>query len=428
MTDELTNDAVSTVHGDTPNLYATLEAIAQADSIEAVKGILDEFKSREEVEAEVPEPPVVQDKEQVEMRLEENIFQRVLAHVKGFLAHPKKDDGNTLIWKEADGTYKWVARYSNNIRDEDSPPEIISAASHQRFAELVDKGVEPLPELLIWHMKEWKIGQADWVAYDNGFALAGGRFTPGLEEVAEKLSQQKDIANSHGMPTSKIKRAEDDPTIIVEHVTTEISVLPRWSAANKHTGFAVLDNKEETMIPDEKRKKLSEWGLSEDQITKIEGMNQDDANKAASLGIERKETETPVAEVTPQPVTEETPAPVTEAVEPAPPVPSITAEDIKGLISAAVIQAVAPLTEKLSLIEGEIKAVKEQNVLSGTPLASIAAMIGKSPATAIGSPETRVDGRSELAKDKPAEEIAKASNDDGRTLVPFINNLLANKK
>lgn len=425
---------VSTIYGDTSNLDATIVALETANSLEDVKAILDEFRGREKVEDEASDPPVVQDEKEVEMRLEENIFQRVLAHVKGFIASREKadPDGNTLIWKEADGKYRWLARYSNNFRDEDNPPEIISAASHQRFAELVDKGVEPLPELLIWHMKEWKIGAADWVAYDNGFALAGGHFTPGLEDVAEKLSKQKDIANSHGMPVTKIKRAEDDQTVIVEHVTTEISVLPRWSAANKHTGFVVLDSQKEElpMIPDEKRKKLSEWGLSDDQIAKIEGMNQEDANKAADLGIERKETEVaePVAETPAVPAeTPAAPEPEAPAAVPQTEPTAITAEDIKGLISAAVTQAFAPLAEKLTLIEGEVKAVKEQNTLSGTPLASLAAMIGKSPATAIGSPETRVDGRSELAKDKPAEEIGKA-NDDGRTLVPFINSLLANKK
>lgn len=436
---------VADVYSDTThNLEETLISIAQASTLEGVQAVLDEFNSREKVDTDTPDTPAVPDEDEAKEAMAESIFERVLTRLKGVFGarmQPEQDnDDGMMIWKEEDGTYRWLARYSNNLRDDDNPPEIISSESHKKYCELVDSGVEPLPELLIWHTKEWKIGQADWVAYDDGsgFALAGGHFTRGLEEVAEALSKQKDIANSHGMPVQKIKRAVDDPTVIVEHVTSEISILPRWSAANKRTGFVVLTTqKEELMIPTEKRKKLAEWGLSDEQIARIEDMNQKEAEAAVSAGVERKEAdqvEQPVAtEVEPEPAPAVTEQPAAEPVS-EPPVqaetpvtPAITQDDIRNAVSEAVAAVLAPITARLDAIDGEIKAVKEQDAIAGTPLASIAALIGARANSPIGSPETQLDGRSKLAKQGPAEETSKEAA-DGRTLVPFINSLLAAKQ
>lgn len=95
---------------------------------------------------------------------------------------------NWLFYKDQGGTNRFVARYSNNFRDDDMPPEIISSKSHKQFEALVDAGLVEPPELWIWHEKLLKIGQSDWVAYDDeGFALAGGYFLEGTNELVEQL-------------------------------------------------------------------------------------------------------------------------------------------------------------------------------------------------------------------------------------------------
>ena len=51
-------------------------------------------------------------------------------------------------------------------------------------------------------------------------------------------------------------------------------------------------------------------------------------------------------------------------------------------------------------------------------------MFGSQIKSAIGAEETQVDGRTSLAKQKPAEP---KENTEGRTFVPFINDILAGK-
>lgn len=143
--------------------------------------------------------------------------------------------------KETD-RMRWLAQYSNNIRDDDDPPEILSAESHRRFVYMVDKGIVPYPELWLWHIKEWAIGTSDWLAVDEKgpivFAVASGYFYDHAKEVAVALAGIEDIALSHGMYPDLIERGDADPTVITGYVDREITLLPRWSAANKFTAYA----------------------------------------------------------------------------------------------------------------------------------------------------------------------------------------------
>ena len=105
------------------------------------------------------------------------------------VATPEEDDENVFTWYDKEtGKWRWLARYSNNFLDRDNPPEIISSDSHRRFVELVDKGLAPLPDAWLWHIKSWKLGTATWIAYDDsGFSLAAGDYDEGNEQVAEWL-------------------------------------------------------------------------------------------------------------------------------------------------------------------------------------------------------------------------------------------------
>jgi hypothetical protein len=371
------------------------------------------------------EPPSAKKEVQVN---EDGLVERVFTKMKDLLGLSKdKAESGFMVYKETDdGPYQWVARYSNHFRDDDKPKEIIASQSHTRFTEMVEKGEVPPPELWLWHVKEWKIGQADWVAYDpdNGFAVAGGHSLPGTETIFEKMAKTKDIRVSHGMPKTSIKWDESDPTIIIEHVTREISPLPGWAAANKLTGFVVLENetKEADMaIPAEKRKHLLDvWKLPEDILARIEAANATDAEKAKDEGLESKENKDAAAETAPNattvaqpPVAEEPTKPDQEAQTPA------ASDDL------------AEIKEIVMALAGEIKSMKEASAavqqdaltkaLRDTPAASILAMFGKTDSV-VGNDATRVDGRTELAKSKPAEPKVVVQ---GPTYVPFVNEILA---
>lgn len=140
---------------------------------------------------------------------------------------PKSAEQETgfRVWKQKDGTYRWLAVYSNNFRDDDNPPEIISRKSHKTFVEMVDKSIVPFPELWLWHIPGTRVGQADMVDFTTeGFAVASGTFDPGREKVAQSLAKMTDQGVSHGMLPHLMKRNADDPSIIDFHVTTEVKL------------------------------------------------------------------------------------------------------------------------------------------------------------------------------------------------------------
>ena len=225
------------------------------------------------------------------------IVDSVIDHVKEKLdkPDPARDNKMTLV-KNASGEWVWWARYSNKFRDNDSPPEIIAEESHLRFVEKVNSGLAPFPELWLWHMSGTTWGKASWVGYDtNGFALAAGIVYPEHYGLAAELHGREDILLSHGMPTETISRDEEDSSIIVNHETREISVLPFWAAANKLTGFVVLkentdmsEMKDKGLSPEDRTKLIDDLGLSSDVVDQIDAGSNKDASIASAVGLEFK--------------------------------------------------------------------------------------------------------------------------------------------
>lgn len=165
-----------------------------------------------------------------------------------------------MVYKDTiTGGWFWISRYSNNIIDDDIPQDIISSKSHKEFVEKVDSGEYGYPELWLWHEPEWVIGKSTWLAYDeeNGFALAAGYFYEWAYPIASALEKvADDWGLSHGMPLESIRRDVDNPKVIVSHKTIEISPLPLWVAANKYTGYAILNKEDDMAIKDSKRSQV----------------------------------------------------------------------------------------------------------------------------------------------------------------------------
>lgn len=328
---------------------------------------------------------------------------------------PEISKSQFVIWKEATGQYRWLAVYSNQFRDNDNPPEIISEKSHQTFIDLVDSGAVAYPELWHWHIPGTRWGQADWLAYSDGFALASGTVDAGHEKEAESLSQMEDVRVSHGMPSSLIVRNKADSSIIDFHVTTEISPLPGWAAANKLTDFVLL--KEFDMaLPDNKKQYLRSAGLNDEQIQELESNLAKNAKAAKDAGVEFKEAEQPAP-------TESTP--VEQPVEPAP--QYTTATEVAAAIAdvmAPLMQTLTDIRDRLGTVEAEVKelrvedAEKVAKAAAGTPRASLQALIAQS---ILGNKDAQIDGRSALAKAGPKETEAQQQ---AITPVPLIDGLI----
>lgn len=338
-----------------------------------------------------------------------------------------KKENQMFIWKEKD-YYRWFALYSNCYRDNDNPPEIISKESHKKFVEMVDNKEVPYPELWHWHLKESKYGQADWIAFDedNGFAMASGYILPGHEQEAE-LMASKDLCVSHGMPASSIVRDNTDKSVIIRHITAEISDLPTWAAANQLTQFSVFTKEiDETMtIPDNKKEYLTSVGLSDDKIAQIENT----AVRGKELADEQKrDSKEKTAEVTPvvePPVTE-----VKEVVTPN----YVTKEEVAqavGDVIAGLVKSIKELSDQMTALNSKVVESDKKNKESVnlTSEASLAAMILGRTERSIGSKETLVRANSPLLKEGPVEMMTSDSGDgSGSSIVNDIIRDIINPK
>lgn len=361
----------------------------------------------------------------------------------------RKEIGSMMIYKDSGGNYRWFTRYSNNIRDNDNPPEIISAKSHKRYVELVDNGNVPYPELWLWHIKEWKIGVADFVAFDDsGFALAAGYFLPGREHVAKWLKSRPDFLTSHGMPIASVKRDQSDPTIIIEHETSEISPLPATAAANRRgTNFIVLGKEVDMSIPAHKRQALIDLGLEENVIDELEALNAAEAAKAAQEGVDSKEVSDEaetgdVADVTeeieeehetePENKEEEDVADVDETEAVADEAVYATTSEVAEAVATVInpiLEQLGSINERLNAINEEVKELKqsdEQKIAEKAeqvPMASIQEMIMQ---RVIGNADARVSGNTGLGRAKP-KEAAPVDDSKGITGLKLIDDMIYGK-
>jgi hypothetical protein len=330
--------------------------------------------------------------------------------------YKEKTEPGMFVWKEND-LYRWFAIYSNCYRDNDLPPEIISKESHKKFVELVDNKEVPYPELRHWHIKGTKYGVADWVAFDEdtGFALASGYILPGYEHEAE-LTASKELFVSHGMPSSSIERDSTDKSVIIRHITTEISDLPTWAAANQLTQFSVFTKEiDDTMaIPEVKKKYLKEVGFTDEKIALIETALSEQKEIAESRHLESKE-KTEVVETPAKVEVKETPSYVTK-------------EEVAkavGDVVAELVKSIKELSDKVSAQDAKITESEKKNKesMNLTPAASLSAMILGRAESAIGSKETVVRSNSPLLKDGPHEMQVEDSGDGSNTF-PIVNSII----
>lgn len=403
------NDAAKAVAEDTETfmqlVYNNLYSDTVTDKRSALLGLVNEYGTR--LGSDSVSKEVTQDPEQ-------------------------KEDHPFLLVKEANGQYRWFAIYSNNLRDDDYPPEIISAKSHRTFTELATKGLVPMPELWQWHLPGTRWGVADSLFYgDDGFALATGLVDPGKEHVAEAMQATKEVLVSHGMPRRTILRNPDDPSVIDFHITKEISTLPGHRAANKLTGFALMNYKEQSMLDEARRSWLKSAGYKDEEIAHIESSL---ATKAADAA-ERESKE--ATEATTEVATEAVETSIVAPAETATPVAEETTPEqtmnVKELIEA-VSAVIKPLSDQVVALTQEVAKVKEAQTTQAAELnVKARQMVAETPqmsmrellAVGVFGQQAVVDGRSALAKDAPVQKEANDGVADV-TGIPFINQLFTN--
>lgn len=318
------------------------------------------------------------------------------SYVKGGPQQTPKSEGNATgmsLLKSKDDRWLWFARYSNKYLDNDFPREIISEESHLSFIKAVKEGREEYPELWLDHKEGTAWGKATWVGYDQGFAMAAGYIYPEHEALAKAMTTKSGILLSHGMDPRSIVRDKENPHIILRHTTKEISPLLTLPAANKLTGFIVLeeDNMHNKGLSQEDREALQSMGIPEETIAVFDRANKTMAEIADKVKLPSKQ-QTPEPEQPAEPEVEVQPDPEPAAQAE----PAIDEETVD-----AIVESIQALGEQVKALANHVKALEEtQDKMVGESTKAARMSILQS---VIGSDAARIDGRTSLAKSAPAE-------------------------
>lgn len=386
-----------------------------------------------------------------------SVLERAKAAVQGWMqpkpdpapAVVKEQESGFLVYKDtADGTLRWLGVFSNKFRDRDNPPEIIAAAAHQEFAEAVQKGLWPAPELRLWHLPGAVIGQADTIAWDSaGFQVAAGHICKGMEPVAQ-LMQAAPIrwSMSHGMPPAEIRREDPtDPTVLTRYRSKEITALPDWAAANELTVYLPAVGTSQgleggpSMAFDAKAREKLEQMFGKDKVSEVEQLLQVQAQAAAASGLDSKEKSEPAApvitlvEATPVPPAAMAPVPVKPVVPAAAP---SEAEQVLAQVkelSTGLTTALAALTTKMQELEQKVDTAQQTaqaavlEELRQTPAAAQASLTDLMGLSFSRGKQTaaQIKGRATGDLAGPVENKDEQSAETGGVgRIPFLRNLL----
>jgi hypothetical protein len=161
------------------------------------------------------------------------------------------DPGSVSVFKDTTGAWRWMAVHSNRYQDRDH--ELFTESAHKDWTDFVNEH-DAYPPLRLWHVPV-DFGRADFVDYDDrGFVVSSGTFKEGAEDIAQALSERKDLGCSHGFRFDR--RDRDAAGVYHQYKTFEISVLPSRSAANQLTAFSA--GREFPMMNEERKAFLLE--------------------------------------------------------------------------------------------------------------------------------------------------------------------------
>lgn len=310
-------------------------------------------------------------------------------------------DSAVKILKNKAGRYVFIGRYSNNFRDNDGVPEIITKDAHRDYAKRVTEGLAPLPELWLYHDDSTRIGKATHVRFDEidgkGFAMVFGLFDKDKEYIADALMQSdKSLAMSHGYGRNPVIRDRYDKTLITKYTSHEVSIVAPEHAANKLTTFNIgvkkmIENKESI---------ADALGIEVSHLDTLEAGN----GKAAVLAgevIESKTVSMPETKTESEVKAESQEAQLAEVL-------SVLVDEIKGLKNqlATVTQKVESQDAILEKIATPMDAQIAQAASEIAPVSLKAVMaraqgLGGLSLSAVGREETKVDGRQLYGKDEP---------------------------
>lgn len=315
--------------------------------------------------------------------------------------------GGFRSFKDADGDQRWLAVFTNAYRDRDK--EIFPSHTHKEFEEYCDKS-GAYPELWLWHEEGTRIGQADFVAYDEetGFMLASGTYDEGSEATVKALEADGPLGVSHGFVYRKGGLSPDG--IYDGYRSFEISVLPWEWAANELTGFfAGTEDQAMVKMAQEKEATLRRW-MGDEAFNKTVTALQGAAAKAQAEGVDFKSALKEFAESVEAPA-----APEVKAVE----VPAGN-----DALIEAMKAIVAPIAADLASLKSDVEALKAEDDEDAPAVKAAKAILGTrgKPAERPSASKSTEDDGDEDDEDDPitkARKESEATGDDD-AIPPFL--------
>lgn len=154
-----------------------------------------------------------------------------------------REGSNFAVYKQADGTRRWMALSSNGFQDRDReiiPTGVLEAAVLEADA----VGAKDRGPLRLFHTPGSEIGYCDWQAMEGRFLMESGVLydTEWADKAVEKIqSSEEDFGISIGFlyPEDSF----DGQTYSKISRIVERSILPTDWASNPYTSFGLLETK-----------------------------------------------------------------------------------------------------------------------------------------------------------------------------------------
>lgn len=300
----------------------------------------------------------------------------------GYARMEAKDDGPStggapvMVFKQADGRYRWVTFSSNAYRDRDR--EIVSTAALEADCARADKegGYGPLRW---WHVGKpdalakvpgpgADIGACDYNAMHGKILVESGTFSD--ERIAQAVaSKAADLQVSIGFfhPLGE----PDGDGVFHTIRRFERSLLPRGRASNPLTSLFVVQKEEvETMLKEKLEALKALLSGDEALVKSVLEQAEKAESKADEVGTEFKEqapepeqpaeVEAKADEVT-EAETPETPA-EEEAEEMEPVIGDMTRDEFTGVLADALSKAIEPYTKELNAMKAQAKRKDDEAV------------------------------------------------------------------
>lgn len=246
-----------------------------------------EGKPSNEIE-QTPIPVVIVEAEKKAIQEHVSVAGRVKDVIKKAIIRPVSTwDDTFAIYKGADGTPYWFARFTNNF--EDLQGDVFIEKAHDKYIARVEAGLIPMPRLTLWHLQGTEHGTAQKVMRDGHIVMAVGAFDDGpLTSYCMKYYTQKkgQLELSIGANVPMWARAKDPDIsgrLFTDYNAMHITTLPRHltKAANPYTTFS--EDVIMALKPNQKEFLLKDMGIPQEIVDRIERDNETINKKVEEL-------------------------------------------------------------------------------------------------------------------------------------------------